>query len=285
MGIEAIGALGKVLLSNGMRTEIQDISLLFYRDIPAANSELRKMNGNVGEYDVFSPDTRHSISYWGNRLSQYLRQVAEKTGRPVFLVAHSRGSEIARDAIQIAGADQYVDILVELAPPNNGTKPEEFEPLERFRDRIRDRYVLDDITPGNPYLTALNSAPAPRTQVYNVHSIDDSDWLIPHPSSHLEWTENIEYENKRHNRYLADQEVTQFIAEVYPPNAPIVYVHGLHDLLSIMLEGTVFYPLPAQFAVPLLVAQERYIAREGFRPIHAAIAETGKMKAQLKAVA
>ena len=43
-------ALGQVLLSEEMRREMKDVFLLNYRDIPAANNRLRRMNGTAGEY-------------------------------------------------------------------------------------------------------------------------------------------------------------------------------------------------------------------------------------------
>ena len=277
-------ALGRVLLSEEMRREMQDVFLLNYRDIPAANNKLRRMNGTAGEYYVFCSDTSHPVSYDGNRLAEDVKNVAEATGRYVKVVGHSRGALIARHAAQKAGADQYMSSLTLLAGPNHGTHPNVFNPLEEYKPRIKNRYALHDIEPDSDYLKDLNASPPPEIPVYNMYTIGGSDFMVPPESAHLDWAENIEREGVRHSKYLADPEVADFVAEIYPPNTPIIYVHGLRNLLSIMLDGTVLYPLPAAFVFPWLPIEERYIAQNGFKPIHAAIAETGKMSTHLRLV-
>src|SRR3989344_6855168 len=278
-------ALGKVFLSREMLGEMKDVLLLNYRDIPAANDRLRRMNGTAGEYYTFCSNTSHPISYDGDRLAEEIQIVAKATGRDVEVFGHSRGALIARHAAQKAGAAQYMSSLTLFAGPNNGTHPNIFNPLEEYKLRIKPRYVLDDMEPGSDYLKDLNALPPPGIPVYNMYTIDGSDFMVPPESAHLDWAKNIELEGVRHSNYLADQEVADFVAEVYPPNTPVIYVHGLRNLFSIMLEGTVLYPLSAAFVFPWLPVEERYVAQNGFRPIHSAIAETGKMNAQLKAVA
>src|SRR3989344_3653340 len=132
-------ALGKIFLNNNVRKEIADASLLRYVDIPAANDRLRRMNGTAREYHVSCSDTSHPISYDGDRLAEDVKAVAEETGRYVFLIGYSRGGLVARDALQRAGADAYVDTAALLATPNQGTLPEELKPVTRFQHRIEDR--------------------------------------------------------------------------------------------------------------------------------------------------
>src|SRR3989344_4387265 len=277
-------ALGQVLLSEEMRREMKDVFLLNYRDIPAANNRLRRMNGTAGEYYTSCSDTSHPISYDGDRLAEEIQIVAKATGRYVEVFGHSRGALIARHAAQKAGAAQYMNSLTLLAGPNHGTRPNVFNPLEEYKPRIKSRYVLDDMEPDSDYLKDLNALPPPGIPVYNMYTIDGSDFMVPPESAHLDWAENIERECVRHSNYLADKEVADFIAGIYPLNTPVIYVHGLRNLVSIMLEGTVLYPLPAAFVFPWLPVEERYVAQNGFKPIHAAIAETGKMSTHLRLV-
>jgi pimeloyl-ACP methyl ester carboxylesterase len=128
---------------------------------------------------TFAYPNDHLIVESAQLLSSELRRFAQcYPGRRIILVCHSMGSLVARLCLEDPLYDPgNVDRLIMIAPPNHGSMLAHFAvstdlwehwiarrrggPWKRVRDSIVDGLgeAADDLCPGSPFLTELNSRP------------------------------------------------------------------------------------------------------------------------------
>ncbi len=79
----------------------------------------------LGPHLVFGHDvpmlTVDTVRYYGYVVLEALKKIYEETGRKIDIIAHSMGGLDARWAIEKLGGDKYVDDLVTLGTPHQGT--------------------------------------------------------------------------------------------------------------------------------------------------------------------
>ncbi|MEQ8208351.1 MAG: alpha/beta fold hydrolase [Lacipirellulaceae bacterium] len=127
----------------------------------------------------FTYPNDYSLRESAERLSRELKQLEEKhPKRRVALVTHSMGGLVARGCLEDpALAPRNVDQLLMIAPPSQGTLVAHFAVATdvwehwlsrsqggawaRWRDSVVDGLgeAADDLVPGSPFLTELNSRP------------------------------------------------------------------------------------------------------------------------------
>jgi pimeloyl-ACP methyl ester carboxylesterase len=102
---------------------------------------------------VDSPDVYAGV------LLPYVKQISDAYGGKVDLVCHSMGGLVARWCVEKLGGDQYVDDIVTLATPNQGT-------LMSF---VMDwTPACQAMTPGSDFLIALNDGTLAESVEYTA---------------------------------------------------------------------------------------------------------------------
>lgn len=107
---------------------------------------------------IFQYNTRTDISTSGEQLADYLKLQSKKQKKQLQLIGYSLGGLVARCAIQMFGAHEYVDTVITIASPHNGT----------HAARIG-KYIFkscEQMSPDSEFLKKLNSLSLPNHTKY-----------------------------------------------------------------------------------------------------------------------
>lgn len=109
-----------------------------------------------------------------NKLSQLILNLRKKprmSKSPIFIVAHSAGGLVARHYVQVLGGSHYVNGLVTLGTPHQGTW---FALLGFLTHLILKARCLLQMLPLSPFLTLLNQTRIPDDFPFmSIYSKDD----------------------------------------------------------------------------------------------------------------
>lgn len=152
-----------------------------------------------------------------------LRKQKGMKGAPIYLVAHSAGGLVARYYVQQLGGWHYVEALITLATPHQGTWMAAFGFFSHLVLKAR---CLLHMLPFSPFIRELNAKDIPEDfRLVSVYS--DGDVLCPPASTFLPLTWSAR-ENVRtvhvpglsHAEFLMSKETYRIVRAVIEPDRP-----------------------------------------------------------------
>ncbi len=143
-----------------------------------------------------------NIPYYAEQLKEKVDDILEKTGHEkIILIAHSMGGLLARYYIDFLNGKSYVEKLITLGTPHNGTQLWSFTYSS----------CGIDMRPGSDFLKNLKPIPS-KIKVLSIYSSFD-EIVLPYQSSILKWenVKNKEFDDLGHMRLIFSPKVYEEI--------------------------------------------------------------------------